>query len=100
MRSCSRGVFQRHQRMGRPCLLGDIGRCAAPCIGRVSEQEHRDIAEELCRFIGGRTDKYVKDIERAMTQASSELDFETAARLRDDLAALRRALARTAVRAP
>ena len=100
MRSCSRGVFQRHQRMGRPCLLGDIGRCAAPCIGRVSEQEHRDIAEELCRFIGGRTDKYVRDIERAMTQASSELDFETAARLRDDLAALRRALARTAVVLP
>ncbi len=100
MRSCSRGVFQRHQRIGRPCLLGDIGRCAAPCVGRVTEEEHRRIAEELCRFMGGRTESYVRDIERAMSDAAAGLDFETAARLRDDLAALRRALARSAVVLP
>ena len=68
MRSCSKGVFVRHQRMGRPCLLGDIGKCAAPCVGRVDEQEHREIAEELCRFLGGRTEKYIRDIERQMTR--------------------------------
>lgn len=100
MRSCSKGVFARHQRMGRPCLLGDIGKCSAPCVGRVTEEEHRAIAEELCRFMGGRTEKYVRDIEKQMTHAAGELDFETAARLRDDLAALRRALARTAVVLP
>ena len=100
MRSCSKGVLVRHQRMGRPCLLGDIGKCAAPCVGRVDEQEHREIAEELCRFLGGRTEKYIRDIEKQMAQAAGELDYETAARLRDDLAALRRALARTAVVLP
>lgn len=100
MRSCSRGVFQRHQQMGRPCLLGDIGRCAAPCVGRVDAQEHRQIAEELCRFLGGRTEKFVKEIERAMQEASRNQDYESAARLRDDLAALRRALARSAVVLP
>lgn len=100
MRSCSKGVFVRHQRMGRPCLLGDIGRCSAPCVGRVSPEEHRAIAEELCRFMGGRTESYVKDIERQMQDASDALDYERAARLRDDLAALRRALARSAVVLP
>ena len=100
MRSCSKGVFARHQRMGRPCLLGDIGKCSAPCVGRVTEEEHRAIAEELCRFMGGRTGKYIRDIEKQMTHAAGELDFETAARLRDDLSALRRALARTAVVLP
>ncbi len=100
MRSCSQGVFQRHQRMDRPCLLGDIGRCAAPCIARVDADEHRRIAEELCRFLGGRTDTFVRDIERAMSEASANQDYELAARLRDDLAALRRALARSAVVLP
>ena len=97
MRSCSKGVFQRHQRMGRPCLLGDIGRCSGPCVGRVSQEQHREVAEELCKFLGGRTQAYVDGIERSMQQASAQLDFEQAARLRDDLAALRRALARSAV---
>ena len=100
MRSCSKGVFLRHQRMARPCLLGDIGRCAAPCVGRVDEAEHRRIAEELCRFLGGRTEKFVREIERAMTEAAANQDYETAARLRDDLAALKRALARSAVVLP
>ncbi|MGV1036864.1 MAG: excinuclease ABC subunit UvrC [Candidatus Nanopelagicales bacterium] len=100
MRSCSKGVFNRHQRIGRPCLLGDIGKCAAPCVGRVSEEEHREIVDDLCRFLGGRTDAYVSDIEQKMRQAATELDFERAARLRDDLGALRRALARSAVVLP
>lgn len=100
MRSCSKGVFVRHQRMGRPCLLGDIGRCSAPCVGRVSPEEHLAIAEELCRFMGGRTESYVRNIERQMREASDSLDYERAARLRDDLAALRRALARSAVVLP
>lgn len=100
MRSCKKGVFARHQRIGRPCLLGDIGKCAAPCVGRVDADEHRKLAEELCRFMSGRPDMYIKAIELEMQQAASDLDFESAARLRDDLAALRRALERSAVVLP
>lgn len=100
MRSCTKGVFARHQRMGRPCLLGDIGKCAAPCIGRVDAEEHRKLAEELCQFMSGRPDTYIKAIELEMQHAASILDFESAARLRDDLAALRRALERSAVVLP
>ncbi len=100
IRSCSKGVFVRHERMERPCLLGDIGRCAAPCVGRVSEQEHRALAEDLCRFLSGRPDSFVRSIERRMQEAAAIQDYELAARLRDDLAALRRALARSAVVLP
>jgi excinuclease ABC subunit C len=100
MRSCSKGVFVRHERMQRPCLLGDIGRCSAPCVERVTEQQHREIAEDLCRFLNGRPDAFIKSIESRMQAASAEQDYELAARLRDDLAALRRALARSAVVLP
>jgi len=100
MRSCSKGVFVRHERMQRPCLLGDIGRCSAPCVERVTEQQHREIAEDLCRFLSGRPDSFIKSIETRMQAASAEQDYERAARLRDDLAALRRALARSAVVLP
>ncbi|NQU37963.1 MAG: excinuclease ABC subunit UvrC [Actinobacteria bacterium] len=100
MRSCSKGVFVRHERMERPCLLGDIGRCAAPCVERVTEEEHRAIAEELCRFLSGRPDSFIRSIEAKMQAASAEQDYESAARLRDDLGALRRALARSAVVLP
>ncbi len=100
MRSCSPGVFQRHQRMGRPCLLADIGKCSAPCVGRVTADEHRVIADEFARFLSGRTDPYIRDVERRMTEAANKQDYETAARLRDDIAALRRALAKSAVVLP
>lgn len=100
MRSCARGVFIRHTRMSRPCLLGDIGRCSAPCVGRVTAQEHREIAEDLCRFLGGRPDAFIQRIEKLMLAASAEQDYELAARLRDDLGALRRALERSAVVLP
>ncbi len=100
MRTCSNGVFKRHHRMGRPCLLGDIGKCVAPCIGRVTEQEHRAIVDDLCDFLGGNTDRFIREIELEMKQASKDQDYESAARLRDDLGALRRALERTAIVLP
>ena len=100
IRSCSKGVFNRHQRMERPCLLGDIGKCAAPCTGAISPDEHRALADDLCRFIGGRTDKFVARVEREMRAASDAQEYEQAARLRDDLAALRRALEKSAVVLP
>lgn len=97
VRTCSAGVFKRHSQIGRPCLLGYIDKCSAPCIDRVSAAEHRRIAEDFCDFLAGRTDRMVRELERRMHAAAEELDFETAARLRDDVQALRRALEKQAV---
>ncbi|NMN93548.1 excinuclease ABC subunit UvrC [Antrihabitans stalactiti] len=96
-RTCSAGVFKRHNQIGRPCLLGYIDKCSAPCIGRVDAAEHRRIVEDFCDFLAGRTDKLVRDLEHRMQEAAEQLDFETAARLRDDVGALRRALEKQAV---
>lgn len=96
-RTCSNGVFKRHNQIGRPCLLGYIDKCSAPCVGRVTADEHRRIVEDFCDFLAGRTDRMVRELERRMHEAAEDLDFETAARLRDDVQALRRALEKQAV---
>ncbi len=96
-RTCSAGVFKRAGQVGRPCLLGYIGKCSAPCVGTVSAAEHRAIVDGFCDFMGGRTDTMVRKLEREMAEASAELEFERAARLRDDLAALRRAMEKQTV---
>ncbi len=92
MRSCSNGVFKRSAQIGRPCLLGYIGKCAAPCVGRVSAEEHREIVDDLCDFMAGHTTAFVKRLEKQMYAASEATDYERAARLRDDIGALNRAL--------
>ncbi len=97
MRSCSNGVFKRSSQIGRPCLLGYIEKCAAPCVGRVDAEEHRRIAEDFSDFMGGRTDAFVKRVQREMYAASEAQDYERAARLRDDLGALNKALEKQAV---
>ena len=97
MRTCSSGVFKRAGQVGRPCLLGYIDKCSAPCVGRVSPQEHRAIAEDFCDFMAGNTGRFVKRLEARMKAAAARLDFEQAARLRDDLGALTSALERSAV---
>jgi excinuclease ABC subunit C len=96
-RTCSAGVFKRAGQIGRPCLLGYIGKCSAPCVGRVSADEHRQIVEDFCDFMAGHTDLMIKRLERRMAQASAGLEFELAARLRDDLEALHRAMEKQAV---
>ncbi|WP_436496858.1 excinuclease ABC subunit UvrC [Actinokineospora sp. HUAS TT18] len=96
-RTCSAGVFRRHGQIGRPCLLGYIDKCSAPCVGKVSAEEHRAIVEDFCDFLSGKTDAMVRRLEKEMAQASSELEFERAARLRDDIGALRRAMEKQAV---
>ena len=96
-RTCSAGVFKRAGQIGRPCLLGYIGKCSAPCVGSVSADEHRQIVDDFCDFMAGRTDTFVKRLEREMLRASDELEFERAARLRDDIAALRRAMEKQTV---
>ena len=97
MRTCSSGVFKRAGQVGRPCLLGYIEKCSAPCVDRVSAEEHRVIAEDFCDFMAGNTGKFVKRLEARMAAAASALDYEQAARLRDDIGALTRALEKSAV---
>ena len=96
-RTCSAGVFKRHSQIGRPCLLGYIDKCSAPCVGRVSAEEHRQIVYDFCDFLAGKTDRLVRDMEQQMNEAAEELDFERAARLRDNISALKRALEKQAV---
>lgn len=96
-RTCSAGVFKRAGQVGRPCLLGYIGKCSAPCVGTVSADAHRAIVDNFCEFMAGRTDSMVRRLEREMTEASEQLEFERAARLRDDVAALRRAMEKQTV---
>jgi excinuclease ABC subunit C len=96
-RTCRPGVFKSARQAGRPCLLGYIGKCSAPCVGQVSAVEHRAIVEDFCDFMAGRTDAMVRRLEKEMQAASEELEFERAARLRDDLVALKRAMEKQAV---
>jgi excinuclease ABC subunit C len=97
MRSCSAGVFKRSSQIGRPCLLGYIGKCSAPCVGRVSAEEHREIVDDFCTFISGQTSQYVKRLEKQMKQASDAQEYERAARVRDDIGALKRAMEQNAI---
>ncbi|MGI8955114.1 MAG: excinuclease ABC subunit UvrC [Nocardioidaceae bacterium] len=97
MRSCSNGVFRRSAQIGRPCLLGYIGKCSAPCVDRVSAEEHRAVVDDFCSFMAGQTNTYVRRLETEMQRASDDLEFERAARLRDDIGALTRALEKNAV---
>ena len=97
MRSCTNGVFKRAGQVGRPCLLGYIDKCSAPCVGNVSAAEHREIVDDFCDFMAGQTNAFVRRIEKEMYAASEAMDFEKAARLRDDLGALNKALEKQAV---
>lgn len=97
VRTCSAGVFKNAARTGRPCLLGYIGKCSAPCVGRVTPEEHRELAEDFCDFMAGRTGTYVRRLEKDMMQAAEEMEYERAARLRDDAEALKRAMEKSAV---
>ncbi|MFF4499051.1 excinuclease ABC subunit UvrC [Streptomyces sp. NPDC001401] len=97
VRTCSAGVFKNAARTGRPCLLGYIGKCSAPCVERVSAEEHRELAEEFCDFMAGRTGTYIRRLEQQMTQAAEEMEYERAARLRDDIEALKKAMEKNAV---
>ncbi|MFE4533895.1 excinuclease ABC subunit UvrC [Streptomyces scopuliridis] len=97
VRTCSAGVFKNAARTGRPCLLGYIGKCSAPCVGRVTPEEHRELAEEFCDFMAGRTGAYIRRLEQRMTEAAEEMEYEKAGRLRDDIGALRRAMEKNAV---
>ncbi|MBF1653223.1 MAG: excinuclease ABC subunit UvrC [Rothia dentocariosa] len=97
VRTCSPGVFKRAEASGRPCLLGYIDKCSAPCVGRISPEEHRDLADGLCRFMAGGAEKFIAELTTDMKDAAANMDFERAAVLRDDIVALTKAFERNAV---
>jgi excinuclease ABC subunit C len=100
VRTCSAGVFKRAGQIGRPCLLGYIGKCSAPCVGRIDAAEHRQLAEEFCDFMAGQTGRFIRRLEAEMRRAAAAEEYERAARLRDDIQALERALEKQAVVLP
>ncbi|WP_030452229.1 excinuclease ABC subunit UvrC [Herbidospora cretacea] len=97
VRTCSAGVFKRAGQIGRPCLLGYIDKCSAPCVGRVTPEQHRELAEDFCDFMAGNTTRFIKRIEQQMREAAAVEEYERAARLRDDVQALQKALEKQAV---
>ncbi|OHQ77424.1 excinuclease ABC subunit C [Corynebacterium sp. HMSC073H12] len=96
-RTCSKGVFNRQQALGRPCLLGYIDKCSAPCVGRVSAEEHREIVRGFTSFMSGNTSPVTRRLKKEMEEAAGELDFERAASLRDNLAAIDKVMERQSV---
>ncbi|WP_243063002.1 excinuclease ABC subunit UvrC [Humibacter sp. RRB41] len=97
MRSCSDGVYRRAELTGRPCLLGDIGKCVAPCVGRVTLEEHRDVADDFVSFMAGNDTSYVRALEQRMRDAAQTQEYEAAARYRDSIQAMRAVMEKTAV---
>ncbi|WP_308468786.1 excinuclease ABC subunit UvrC [Rathayibacter soli] len=97
MRSCSDSVYRRAELTGRPCLLGDIGKCVAPCVGRVTKEEHRAVADDFVSFIAGNDTHYVHELEDRMRAAAEAQEYEAAARFRDNLGALRAVMEKTAI---
>ncbi|MGH3250083.1 MAG: excinuclease ABC subunit UvrC [Trebonia sp.] len=97
VRTCSAGVFKRAGQIGRPCLLGYIGKCSAPCVKKISKEDHRALAEDFCDFMSGQTSRFTRKLTADMRQASDSEEYERAARLRDDIKALERALEKQSV---
>ncbi|MCT1452387.1 MULTISPECIES: excinuclease ABC subunit UvrC [unclassified Corynebacterium] len=97
VRTCSNGVFNRHEQLGRPCLLGYIDKCSAPCVKRIDEASYDETVAGFMAFMSGRTDAVVKDLTAQMMEASENLEFEKAARLRDDLGAVNKVMERQTV---
>lgn len=94
IRTCSPAKFNQHERLGRPCLLFHIEKCAGPCVGEIEEMPYRQLVRELCEFLAGDTDDIIERLEAEMRSAAGELEFEKAARLRDRLLAVQKAVAK------
>ena len=92
IRTCSQGKFNEHARIGRPCLLFHIEKCSGPCVGEIDPAAYQQLVGELCDFLDGDTDEIVNRLDADMRSAAKELEFERAARLRDRLAAVQRAI--------
>jgi excinuclease ABC subunit C len=94
LRTCSDSKFQTHEKLGRPCLLFHIEKCSGPCVGAVDREQYQVYIDELLQFLEGDTDEVVKRLDHGMREAAGDLEFEKAARLRDRLTAVRKAIER------
>jgi excinuclease ABC subunit C len=92
IRTCSPGKFNEHHRLGRPCLLFHIEKCSGPCVGEIEEMPYRQLVQEMCDFLDGDTDDIVRRLEAEMATAAKGLEYERAARVRDRLLAVRKAI--------
>lgn len=97
IRSCSDGVFAKAKKDNRPCLLGDIGRCAAPCTDRISQSDHKSLVMDFVSFMNGNNEPYVNELTERMSQASLDQDYERAAILRDNISALKTVASKSAI---
>ena len=88
VRTCTAGVFKRAEASGRPCLLGYFDKCSAPCVERISADNHRQLAQQLCDFMTGHTAEITALLKAQMLEAAQAEEFEKAAALRDDIEAL------------
>ncbi|MDG2232199.1 MAG: excinuclease ABC subunit UvrC, partial [Ilumatobacter sp.] len=94
VRTCTQSKFNEHERLGRPCLLFHIEKCSGPCVGEIDEMPYRQLVTELCQFLDGDTDEIVNRLDADMKQAATNLEFEQAARLRDRLEAVHKAISK------
>ncbi len=94
VRTCSDNKFGRHQRLGRPCLLYHIEKCVGPCVGEVTHDDYQRLVDDLVAFLDGNTDPVIAGLEADMADAAEHLEFERAARLRDRLVSVRKAVER------
>ena len=92
IRTCSPSKFTTHEKLGRPCLLFHIEKCSGPCVGEITPVAYEALVRDLCEFLDGDTDEVVNRLTADMLAAAGELEFETAARLRDRLGAVTRAI--------
>ncbi|WP_293791487.1 excinuclease ABC subunit UvrC [uncultured Corynebacterium sp.] len=97
IRTCSAGVYRRHEALGRPCLLGYIDRCSAPCVDKITPEGHRALVDQFSSFLAGNTEPVLRRVRKEMEEAAENLDFERAAALRDQLQAMQKSMERQAV---
>ncbi len=97
MRSCSSGIYKRAEQTNRPCLLADIGKCSAPCVGRIGKEEHKKAAKQFGDFMQSGDETYIETLAKQMRSASAEQKYELAAKLRDDINALETVLEKSTV---
>lgn len=100
VRTCSDSTYAKARKDGRPCLLGDIGKCAAPCVDRITPDEHKKLAQDMAVFLQGKNDDLIDAVRERMLKASANQDYERAARLRDNIAALETVAAKSVVVLP
>ena len=100
IRTCTKGKFDRHHRLGRPCLYAHIEKCVAPCVDAVTHEQYGDLVDELLRFLDGETAPVLDRLDKAMHEAADALEYERAARVRDQITSVRKAIERQQMVAP